>query len=214
MQNTKTINFPEMVNSHIVLYDNYFPEEVSDKYFNYLKDKINWKQESMFMYGKKVDFARLTAWYGEKGKPYSFSGITLQPENWEEDKILIQILNELIAETGTQFNSVLLNYYRGGKDSISWHSDNEKELGENPTIASVSFGCERTFKMRRYEDNSDVHNIMLKHGSLLLMDGETQHHWQHMIPKQKLKVDELGLFDQQIKNGIERINLTFRKIII
>ena len=169
----------------------------------------------MMMYCKKMDFARLTAWYGIEGKPYTFSGITLQPENWEELSILMDIKKEIELDIGTEFNSVLLNYYRGGKDSISWHSDNEKELGENASIASVSFGCERTFKMRRYEDNADVHKIILKHGSLLIMEGETQHYWQHMIPKEKIKnnEEELGLFDTQIEHGIERINLTFRTII-
>jgi len=214
MTGTTITKFTEMENSHILLYDNYFTDEVSDNYFNYLKKEINWKQESMFMYGKKLNFARLTAWYGEKGKQYSFSGITLKPESWENDKILMEILKELIFETGIEYNSVLLNYYRNGKDSISWHSDNEKELGENPSIASVSFGCDRVFKMRRYSDKSNVHNIILKHGSVLLMDGETQHHWQHMIPKIKLKTKkhELGLFNQKIEYGTERINLTFRKI--
>tara|TARA_A100001015_G_scaffold218996_1_gene246227 strand:+ start:1036 stop:1650 length:615 start_codon:yes stop_codon:yes gene_type:complete len=204
-----------MKHSNVILCDSFFSLEKSDEYFVYLKKNIKWKQESMMMYGKKMNFARLTSWYGEDGKSYKFSGIKLTPNNWDLLEPLYQIRKEVEIECGTEFNSVLLNYYRNGQDSISWHSDNEKEFGDEPTIASVSFGCERIFKMRQYYDKSDVHNLTLKHGSLLIMAGETQKYWQHSIPKQKLinKNNEIGLFDSNIENGVERINLTFRKVI-
>jgi alkylated DNA repair dioxygenase AlkB len=214
MNKTNIIQFPHMENSHIVYYENFFPEDISDQYFLKLKNEIDWKQESMLMYGKSIDFPRLTAWYGEEGKSYKFSGITLQPEDWTKMPTIFDIKKEIEFESlGTKFNSVLLNYYRNGRDSISWHSDKEKELGKNPVISSVTLGCEREFKMRRFDDNSDVHSIMLKHGSLLVMSGETQHFWQHSIPKQSLKKDlMLDLFSSEISSGEERINLTFRHI--
>jgi len=214
--NNQTSNiFPDMENGQVLLYEDFFPTELSDKYFSYLKDNILWKQETMMMYGKRLNFARLTSWYGDDGNTYSFSGIKLEPNNWDEVPPILEIKKKIEMRSEEAFNSVLLNYYRNGNDSISWHSDNEKEFGKNPPIASISFGCSRKFRMRRYDDNSITKNLILTHGSLLIMRGETQHYWQHMIPKQKIKQDKtnLNMFESSIGNGIERINLTFRNII-
>ena len=150
----------------------------------------------MNMYGKKTNFPRLTAWYGDDDKSYSFSGITLQPLPWTNEIIDIKSKIEPIAKR--KFNSVLLNLYRNGNDSISWHTDAEKELGINPIIASVNLGATRMFQLRHIQTKRKI-EIELTHGSFLLMQGELQHFWQHQVPKTTKIVGE-------------RINLTFRVI--
>jgi alkylated DNA repair dioxygenase AlkB len=150
----------------------------------------------MIMYGRKVNFPRLTAWYGDTDRPYSFSGITLQPKGWLP--ALLEIKEKLETAAATSFNSVLLNLYRDGNDSISWHTDAEPELGINPIIGSVNFGQPRIFQLRHRETKEKV-EIELAHGSALIMRGELQHYWQHQVPK-------------TTKSMKERINLTFRCI--
>jgi alkylated DNA repair dioxygenase AlkB len=177
-------------------YPDFFSEQESNNYLVKLRTEIEWKQESMFMYGKKVNFPRLTAWYGDNDKPYSFSGITLQPHLWTMDILAIKAKIEPISNA--IFNSVLLNLYRDGNDSISWHTDAERELGVNPIIASVNFGETRSFQMRHIRTKEKL-SIELSHGSLLIMEGELQHFWQHQVPKTNKKVND-------------RINLTFRVI--
>ena len=176
---------------------NYFSASESDVLLSKLKNNIDWKQESMNMYGKQLNFPRLTAWYGDSDKPYSFSGITLSPQPWNEE--LLEIKNKIEPKASVNFNSVLLNRYRNGSDSISWHTDAEKELGKNPLIASVSFGATRKFQLRHILTKEKI-EIELTHGSLLIMQGELQHFWQHQIPK-------------TTQNITERISLTFRHIL-
>jgi len=175
---------------------NFFSKDESDLYFKMLLNEINWKQQVINMYGKSINFPRLTAWYGDNDKPYSFSGIILEPESWIQP--LFEIKQLIETKYSTVFNSVLLNLYRNGNDSISWHTDAEKELGRNPIIASVNFGATRKFQLRHNVTNDKV-ELNLSHGSLLIMQGELQHNWQHQVPKTK----------QLVK---ERINLTFRLI--
>ncbi len=183
-------------NGEFIYLPNFFTKQESDFLFNLLKINVLWKQESMNMYGKRVDFPRLTSWYGDNDKPYSFSGITLDPNPWTKE--LLEIKNKIEPETNVNFNSVLLNRYRNGSDSISWHTDAEKELGKNPIIASVNFGATRNFQLRHIETKEKI-DIDLSHGCLLIMQGELQHFWQHQIPKTTKPVNE-------------RINLTFRVI--
>jgi alkylated DNA repair dioxygenase AlkB len=183
-------------NGEYLFYPNFFTKSESDIFLQKLKSEIEWKQESMNMYGKKINFPRLTAWYGDNDKPYSFSGITLSPKVWNEELVSIKSKIEPIAKV--YFNSVLLNRYRDGNDSISWHTDAEKELGINPVIASVNFGATRKFQLRHIKTKEKL-EIELTHGSLLIMQGELQHFWQHQVPKTSQKVGE-------------RINLTFRVI--
>lgn len=183
-------------NGEYIFYPNFFSKSESDILLKGLLNNIVWKQESMNMYGKKIDFPRLTAWYGNNDKPYSFSGITLQPLLWTSEILTIKNKIEPIAKT--VFNSVLLNQYRDGNDSISWHTDAEKELGINPKIASVNFGATRKFQLRHIKTKEKL-EIELTHGSLLIMQGELQHYWQHQVPKTSKSVGE-------------RINLTFRVI--
>lgn len=183
-------------NGEFIYLPNFFTKQESDFLFNSLKNNVLWKQESMNMYGKRVDFPRLTSWYGDNDKPYSFSGITLNPNPWSKEILSIKTKIESIANVN--FNSVLLNRYRNGSDSISWHTDAEKELGINPIIASVNFGATRSFQLRHIESKEKL-EIDLTNGCLLIMQGELQHFWQHQVPKTS-------------KNVSERINLTFRII--
>jgi len=175
---------------------NFFSKDESDLYFKMLLNEINWKQQAINMYGKSINFPRLTALYGDNDKPYSFSGIVLESESWIQP--LLEIKQLIETKSSKVFNSVLLNLYRNGNDSISWHTDAEKELGRNPIIASVNFGATRKFQLRHNETNEKI-ELSLSHGSLLIMQGELQHYWQHQVPKTK----------QLVK---ERINLTFRLI--
>lgn len=184
-------------NGEYIFFPNYFNKEESDLFLYKLINNIDWKQESMNMYGKQLNFPRLTAWYGDNDKPYSFSGIKLSPQPWNEE--LLEIKTKIEPKALVKFNSVLLNRYRNGNDSISWHTDAEKELGKNPIIASVNFGATRKFQLRHIHTKEKL-EVELTHGSLLIMQGELQHFWQHQVPKTAQNVNE-------------RINLTFRVII-
>tara|TARA_R110001592_G_scaffold363155_2_gene680818 strand:- start:6246 stop:6860 length:615 start_codon:yes stop_codon:yes gene_type:complete len=186
----------QIQNGEYLHISNFFDKSTSDNYFQTLLNTIDWKQEKMNMYGKELLFPRLTAWYGDNDKPYSFSGITLKPKQWNKE--LLEIKSKVETKADVSFNSVLLNRYRNGNDSISWHTDAEKELGKNPIIASVNFGATREFQLRHIHTKEKL-SIQLSHGSLLIMLGELQHFWQHQIPKTKKPVSE-------------RINLTFRVI--
>lgn len=186
----------QIENGEYIYIPNFFDRNKANEFLKAFKETILWKQESMNMYGKQVLFPRLTSWYGESDKPYTFSGITLHPHPWTKELLEIKAAIEPICKV--VFNSVLLNLYRDGNDSISWHTDAEKELGKNPLIASVNFGAERKFQIRHNETQETI-DINLKHGSLLIMKGELQHFWKHQVPKQKKITDE-------------RINLTFRVI--
>lgn len=191
------IGHVKIQNGEYQFYPNFFNISESKKYFDELIHNISWKQESMIMYGKKIPFPRLTSWYGDTDKPYSFSGIKLNPNNWTST--LLEIKEKISIHTEAKFNSVLLNRYRNGNDSISWHTDAEKELGNNPIIASVNFGATRKFQLRHIQ-SGEKKEIELQNGSLLIMQGSLQHYWQHQVPKTAKKINE-------------RINLTFRVII-
>lgn len=186
----------EITNGSYLYIENFFTRSEADYFLNDFINNIVWEQQSMNMYGKIVPFPRLTTWYGDNDKPYTFSGITLQPHPWNES--LLKIKQKIEPLSGVVFNSVLLNRYRNGNDSISWHTDAEKELGNNPIIASVNFGEERVFQLKHMETGERI-DILLKHGSLLIMMGELQHYWKHQVPKSK-------------KPMKERVNLTFRVI--
>ena len=179
------------------LYPTFFNRTECATYFKDLQDNIDWKQEPVTIFGKQVMQPRLTAWYGDSDKPYSYSGITMSPKPWTPTLQLIKEKTEQAAKV--QFTSALLNLYRDGKDSMGWHRDNEKELGLNPVIGSISFGAARIFKLRDYNDKSVSKQMELGDGSFLLMCGETQHYWEHQVAKTSKKV------------GV-RINITFRVI--
>lgn len=183
-------------NANVTLYEGFFKKKESNQLFNNLQSNVSWKQEQIKMFGKEINIPRLTEVYGNQGLSYKYSGIQTNAIGWvnpDVDFIRKQILKEL----NLKFNFCLLNQYRGGNDSVSWHQDNEPALGQNPIIASVSFGSERNFQLRNIDDKKQKVNIVLPHGSLLLMQGGTQHFWEHQIPKTKKQVGS-------------RINLTFR----
>ncbi|SHM42893.1 alpha-ketoglutarate-dependent dioxygenase AlkB [Chitinophaga sp. CF418] len=180
----------------LVYYPQFFSLQEATSYLQALIEKIVWQQESMKMYGKEVLFPRLMAWYGDAGSTYAFSGTTYTPQGWTEE--LLRIKERIEPEAGVRFNSVLLNRYRNGKDSMGWHADDEPELGLNPVIASVNLGASRRF-MLRHQQAGLKYELELQHGSLLIMKGALQHHWQHQVPK-------------TTKVSGERINLTFRVI--
>ena len=177
--------------------DLFGPVEASE-YLMKLKETMEWEQPSIKLWGKLISVPRLTAWYGDPEATYKYSGIINLPKPWTKD--LLKIKSVVEQASGHQYNSVLLNYYRDGSDHMSWHADDEKSLGENPVIASVSFGEVRKFGVKhRYDKNLESLSFELGNGSLVLMKGEMQEFWHHRIhPTKKL----LG----------PRINLTFRKV--
>jgi alkylated DNA repair dioxygenase AlkB len=166
----------------------------ADGLLHALSSTCAWSQEFLTMYGKQIPFPRLTAWYGDPDATYRYSGTLHVPRPWIAE--LSGVRDQLAAHTTTRFNSVLLNQYRTGDDGMSWHSDDEPELGEQPFIASVSLGATRTFQLRHRGDGAVV-SVRLEHGSLLLMSGSLQHAWTHRIPKERASTGA-------------RVNLTFR----
>ncbi len=171
------------------------PDE-SQYYFEQLLVQTEWQQYQIRIFGKLLDQPRLTAWYGSAA--YTYSGLRFEPKEMGES--LLNLLHKVEAYTGKTFNSVLLNHYRNENDSMGWHSDDEKELGINPFIASLSLGAERGFHLKHKTIKQHKLKIQLNHGSLLCMSGSMQHHWQHALPKIS-------------KACGPRINLTFREIL-
>ena len=179
----------------IVYFPHFFDTKEANSIFELLINEIPWQQDTIRVFGKNYPQPRLTALFGDQDKSYSYSNIKMQAHNWTP--LLEKIKTQIEKRTNSRFNIVLLNYYRNGQDSNGWHADNEKELGANPVIASLSFGAMRTFQLKHNLDKSLKKSIILKHGSSLLMRGTTQHFWKHQIPKTAKPTDA-------------RINLTFR----
>lgn len=182
----------------VTFYPEFFSREEADEIFKLLQECLVWHQEPIWMFGKQILQPRLTALYGNPKIPYGYSGIAMQAKPFTKE--LDQIKYRLQDFTKHKFTHVLCNYYRDGQDSMGWHRDNESVLGKNPIIASLTFGATRAFQMRPYGKKEPKLNLELSHGSLLLMGGESQHFWEHQLPKTK-------------KVLAPRINLTFRKLI-
>lgn len=187
----------KLPDSEIFYFRNFLSHEEADHYFRIFKTTVLWQQDDIKVFGKVYPQPRLTALFGNNGKPYSYSNITMQPHGFTKE--LSDIKERIENLSNAEFTTCLLNLYRDGKDSNGWHADDEAALGRNPVIASVSLGQERFFHLKHKKDKSLKHKILLANGSLLLMKGETQHHWQHQIPKTTKPIGE-------------RINLTFRVI--
>lgn len=181
----------------VYLLPRFIPEAEQASLWQRLQQEIAWRQEEIKLFGKSIPQPRLTAWYGDAGKSYTYSGLTWQPLPWTP--VLTQLREKLLSTTEISFNSVLLNLYRTGQDSMGWHADDEPELGPNPIIASISLGQERSFHFRHRIQPDVKQKLILPSGSLLLMAGQTQHHWQHQVPKSAKPLEP-------------RINLTFRVI--
>nr|WP_315157601.1 alpha-ketoglutarate-dependent dioxygenase AlkB [uncultured Flavobacterium sp.] len=187
----------DVPDASIIYYPNFFSTEEATILFDALQKEIPWQQDDIKVYGKVYPQPRLTALFGNEGKSYSYSNITMHPHKWSP--LLISIKEKVEKATEAIYSTVLLNYYRDGKDSNGWHADNEKELGTNPIIASLSFGTERVFQLKHNHLENQKINLTLENGSLLLMKGTTQHFWKHQIPKTTKPIGS-------------RINLTFRII--
>jgi alkylated DNA repair dioxygenase AlkB len=164
----------------------------ADRLFEELQSTVAWRQEVATVMGRRLPIPRLTAWHGQAG--YVYSGIRMEPAPWTP--ALLELRETAEALAGQSFNSVLLNLYRSGRDSVSWHADNEPGLGQNPVIASLSLGAVRRFQLKHRRTGERL-SLDLPHGSCLIMAGATQHHWLHQLPKTAQAVGP-------------RINLTFR----
>ncbi|CAN1554242.1 AlkB Alkylated DNA repair protein [Flavobacteriaceae bacterium] len=197
-ENTSEPIYFNVPDAEIIYYPNFFDTVESDLLFQELLLTIPWQQDDIKVFGKVHAQPRLTALFGNEGKSYSYSNIKMQPHSWNPILQNLKLKAEAVSET--EFTTVLLNLYRDGKDSNGWHADNEKELGTNSVIASMSFGAERYFHLQHNNDKNLKLKILLKHGSLLIMKGTTQHFWKHQIPKTAKPIGS-------------RINLTFRSIV-
>lgn len=159
--------------------------------------EVPWRQETLVIFGRPVKTPRLTCWIGDPGATYTYSGLANRPLPWTP--VLTGLRARLEERLQAPFNSVLLNLYRDGRDSMGWHADDEPELGPEPLIASVSLGATRTFRLRHRTLGLPSVDLELEHGSLLVMRGTTQRDWHHCVPK-RLRVDQ------------PRLNLTFRYV--
>ncbi len=188
------LNLPD---SKIVYYPSFLKKNEADTYFELLKRIVPWQQDTIKVFGKEYPQPRLTALYGSNDRTYSYSNITMKPLPFTNK--LLEIKQKIEIRTDVTFTTCLLNLYRDGRDSNGWHADDEKELGVNPVIASLTLGQERFFHLKHRKNKTLKQKILLEHGSLLVMSGETQSHWLHQIPKTTRPIGE-------------RINLTFRVI--
>jgi alkylated DNA repair dioxygenase AlkB len=179
-------------------HENIFDVQSQNTLFDSLKRDIAWKQDHIKLFGKVHPTPRLVAWYGDPHCTYTYSGVVNTPLAWTPTLLTIKDRIEQLLYPA-KFNCVLLNYYRDGHDKMGWHSDDEKELGPNPSIASVSFGATRRFDFKHKTDPNNKFSLELHSGSVLLMQGDMQHHWLHQLPAQKRILTP-------------RINLTFRFI--
>lgn len=192
----ETINVP---GAAVMLARAFMPPEPAQALFTRLLNEVPWHQDKIRVYGKTHDVPRVHQWYGDEGSTYSWSGVHMRPLPWTP--LLTDVKDRVERQIGQRFNSVLVNLYRDGNDSVGWHADDEPELGECPCIASVSLGAVRDFVIRPKEKAkrpAETVKIELPHGSLLFMYGYTQANCEHSLPKRK---------------GVgPRINLTFRRV--
>jgi alkylated DNA repair dioxygenase AlkB len=175
----------------------FLPRSVADRLLLALSGEVDWAQRPIVMFGRRVLQPRLTAFHGDAGVAYRYSGKTLSAKGWTP--ALGELRDWLRKRLGQDFNCVLCNLYRDGRDAMGWHADNEPELGLEPLIASISLGAPRRFQLKPRSANGERVELVLEHGSLLVMSGDLQQHWLHQLPR-------------ALKIGEPRINLTFRQI--
>lgn len=167
---------------YVLYIEEFFTKNEAEILTKKLENEVCWQQGEIMLYGKKIKIPRLQAWVAENGLTYTYSGVELKPDPWVG--AMESIRQSMQKKCGLSFNSALLNLYRDGKDSVSWHSDDEKELGKNPIIALLSFGDSRRFDLRHKENESlEDLKIQLVSGSLLIMAGSLQHYWKHQVAK-------------------------------
>src|SRR5215212_5618794 len=175
-------------------YDKILSSVVANQYFDLLMQNIHWEKDQVIIFGKNITTKRKVAWYGDSEYLYTYSSTTKRALTWTKDLFELKQVVEKYAET--KFNSCLLNLYHNGDEGMGWHSDDEKSLGKNNTIASLSFGAERKFSFKHKQTKQTV-SLVLEHGSLLIMKAATQSNWLHSLHKSKNVTQP-------------RINLTFR----
>lgn len=195
IQNTNQNLLPK--GGEVFYFGKIFDEHQSQNYLHKLLENINWEQDNAVIFGKQIVVNRKVAWYGNGGQNYTYSGTTKVATKWTKE--LLEIKKVIQNYTKVEFNSCLLNLYENGNQGMGLHSDSEKELGKNTTIASVSFGTNREFRFRHKKDKNLKTSVVLESGSLLIMKGETQQNWLHQIPKSGKVLEP-------------RVNLTFRTI--
>lgn len=186
-----------MIDADVTYFPGFLNSQEADVLFKELLEQTPWRHDDITVFGKTHKQPRLTALYASNEKPYSYSNITMTPHYFSNE--LLTIKSRIEDKVHVDFTTCLLNLYRDGTDSNGWHADDEKELGVNPIIASVSLGAERVFHFKHKYSKDLRERLILRHGSLLLMKGATQHNWLHQIPKTKKPIGK-------------RINLTFRMI--
>lgn len=178
------------------LYRGWLPQAEANDCFSHLYSSLDWQQPLIVIGGEKKQIPRLQAWHGDEYSVAEYSGTRFEPAPWNRKLISLKDLIEI--KTNTKYNSVLVNLYRNGADSVSWHADDEKELGGAPIIASLSLGATRPFALKPKAGGKTL-RLELSHGDLLVMKGSTQRNWLHTIPKTTQVIGP-------------RINLTFRYI--
>jgi alkylated DNA repair dioxygenase AlkB len=188
---------PELAGAELDFRPHWLAPETADQWLATLLAETPWEQPSVFLHGRQYPVPRRVAWYGDADAHYAYSGLEHPPLPWTP--LLARIRAEVETVAGQRLNGVLLNHYRDGNDSMGWHSDDEAVLGRNPLVASLSLGGERRFDLRRKGGGRIEHSLHLGHGSLLVMRGATQHHWQHQVARTRKPV-------------APRVNLTFRLI--
>jgi alkylated DNA repair dioxygenase AlkB len=189
------LDIPE---AELLLYPAFFSAAAADRLLQQLRETTRWRQETIRLHGRAIAVPRLTAWYGDEGTRYTYSGIENVPLPWTAP--LLEVKRAVQPPSGVVFNGVLLNRYRTGQDSVSWHGDDEPAFGAEPVIASVSFGGTRVFELKHRTRTELRASVELTHGSLLILRGGTQANWLHRVPKIATPV-------------AERLNLTFRQVI-
>ncbi|BDD04291.1 alpha-ketoglutarate-dependent dioxygenase AlkB family protein [Aureibacter tunicatorum] len=185
-----------ILDGELILYRNFLPIEYANNLFESCINEDGWGQDEIKIFGKTYLSPRLTKWYGDQA--YEYSGLKHEAKPLPD--YLMDLRMKVETQTGFDFNSVLINYYRNGDDGMGWHSDDEKELGMNPAIASYTIGAERRFSLKHKSKPLKPVNIVLPNNSLLLMSGQLQHHWKHALPKVR-----------HLENP--RLNFTFRKVL-
>lgn len=185
----------QLVDAELTYFPSFYDSATSAMLLASLIAETPWRQDTLRFGGREIAVPRLQAWYGDRR--YGYSGLNLAPLPWTP--VLAAMRQRITERCGLEFNSVLINYYRDGLDSVAWHSDDERELGQDPLIASLSFGATRCFEMKHRARKGMKARIMLENGSLLVMGSGTQRHWMHQLPK-----------DPRVEAA--RLNLTFRLI--
>ncbi|WP_404440333.1 alpha-ketoglutarate-dependent dioxygenase AlkB family protein [Stutzerimonas chloritidismutans] len=188
----------DLPDAHIRYRPKWVDAQRADHWLQQLSQQTPWTQPQIKLYGRSIAVPRLVAWYGDTGAAYRYSGLVHDPLPWTP--LLTDIRKRVEQEIGEPLNGVLLNLYRNGQDAMGWHSDDEPELGAQPLVVSLNLGATRRFDFRRKGASRIEYSLELEHGSLLVMSGPTQHHWQHQIARAR-------------KVATPRINLTFRQII-